>query len=84
MAKRKTNEQVVRHIMTVSRRGALIQAFVMAALESYARATIQAHKHGELKSGAYGGLIDVDAWVDCGREIIEKLEQNGYTVKKEQ
>jgi hypothetical protein len=29
-------------------------------------------------------LIDVDAWVDCGREILEKLEQNGYTVKKEQ
>jgi len=84
MKKRKTNEQVVKSIMTYSRRGALIQAFVIAALESYAKATIKAHEHDELKGGAFGGLVDVDAWVDCGREILEKLEQNGYTVKKEQ
>ena len=84
MPKRKTNEQVVKSIMTFSRRGALIQAFVIAALESYAKAIIQTHKHGELKGGAFGGLVDVDAWADCGMEILEKLEQNGYTVKKEQ
>ena len=83
MKKRKTNEQVVKSIMTFSRRGAMIQLFVMAALESYAKATIQAHQKGELKGGGFG-LVDADAWADCGREILEKLEQHGYIAKKEQ
>jgi len=83
MSKRKTNEQVVKSIMTFSRRGALIQAFVMTALEKYSRMVVEAHQKGELRGGAFG-LIDADAWADCGREILEKLEQHGYTAKREQ
>jgi len=83
MKKRKTNEQVVKSIMTFSRRGALIQPFVMAALENYSRMVLAAHQKGELRGGAFG-FVDADAWADCGREILEKLEQHGYIAKKEQ
>ena len=82
MPKRKTNEQLVKSIMTFSRRGALIQAFVMAALENYAKMTVEAHKQGKLQGGVFG-FINPDAWADCGREILEKLEQNGYAAKQE-
>ena len=82
MPKRKNNEQLVKSIMTYSRRGALIQAFVISALENYSKATVEAHKNGELKGGVFG-FIDVDAWADCGREILEKLAQNGYAATKE-
>jgi hypothetical protein len=55
----------------------------MAALEKYSKMVVEAHQKGELRGGAFG-FIDADAWADCGREIIEKLEQNGYAVKQEQ
>ena len=82
MKKRKTNEQVVKSIMAFSRRGALIQPFVITALEKYSRMVVEAHQKGELRGGAFG-FIDADAWADCGQEILEKLEQNGYAAKKE-
>lgn len=82
MSKRKTNEQLVKSIMTYSRRGALIQAFVIAALENYAKTMVEAHKQGELRGGMFG-FVDADAWADCGAEIIEKLVQNGYIAKQE-
>ena len=83
MPKRTTNEQLVKSIMTFSRRGALIQAFIIAALEHYAKTTVAAHKRGELQGGVFS-FIHPDAWADCGREILEKLEQNGYASCKEQ
>ena len=83
MAKRKTNEQVVQSIMTFSRRGALIQGFVMTALEYYAKAVVEAHKQGDLNGQAFA-LISPEAWADCGREILEKLEQHGYITRQEQ
>ena len=83
MKKRKTNEQVVKSIMAFSRRGALIQPFVITALEKYSRMMVEAHQKGELRGGAFR-FIDADAWADCGREVIEKLEQNGYAAKQEQ
>jgi hypothetical protein len=80
MPKRKTNEQFVASIMTFSRRGALIQPFVIAALEHYAKEVVEAHKNGELQGGSFA-LISPDAWADCGREILEKMEHNGYITK---
>ena len=82
MPKRKTNEQFVKSIMTFSRRGALIQPFVITALEKYSRMVVESHSKGELQGGVFG-FINADAWADCGREILEKLEQNGYTANKE-
>lgn len=74
MVKRKINEEFVNSIMTFSRQGALIQMFVIAALEHYAEKVVAAHKQGELKGGTFG-FINPDAWADCGRELLEKLEQ---------
>lgn len=47
MKRRKTNEEFIASIMTFSRRGALIQPFVIAALENYAKAVVAAHELGE-------------------------------------
>ena len=82
MPKRKTNEQLVKSIMTHSRRGALIQMFVIAALENYAKAMVEAHQKGELRGGIFG-FVNPDGWADCGREILEKMEQNGFITKQE-
>lgn len=75
MAKHKTNESFVKSVMTFSRQGALIQMFVIAALEHYAKTVVAAHTQGELKGGTFG-FINPDAWADCGRELLEKLEEN--------
>jgi hypothetical protein len=75
MAKRKTNESFVKSVMTYSRQGALIQMFVIAALEHYAKTVVEAHKEGGLKGGTFN-LINPDAWADCGKELLEKLEQH--------
>jgi hypothetical protein len=43
---------------------------------------VAAHKQGKLQGGMFG-FIDADAWADCGREILEKLEQNGYAKQED-
>lgn len=82
MSKRKTNEQFVKSLMTFSRRGAMMQLFVITALEKYSKLVVEAHQKGELRGGAFG-FVNPAGWADCGREILEKMEQNGYIDKQE-
>ena len=68
---RKTNIQLVTNMMEFSRRGALAQIFIMSAIESYATycaSTDPAQFESNFICGA--------AWVDTGKEILEKLEAN--------
>lgn len=75
MPKRKTNEEFVRDLMMFSRRGALIQPFVLQALQAFSTLVIEEHKSGELTEKMKGNsFISADAWADCAREILEKMD----------
>lgn len=69
-----TNLECLTEIMTLSRYGALAQAFVMDALSKHAErvATVPPEKLQE-QFGAHP-LISVRAWQGVAREIHDKLE----------
>lgn len=74
MPKQKTNEEFVRDVMMFSRRGALIHPFVIQALQAFSTMVIKEHESGKLAEKMKGnGFISVDAWADCAREILEKI-----------
>jgi hypothetical protein len=70
MKKRLSNVEFVTELMTYSRRGALVQLFVMAALETYADAVL-ATDESRL---AVNQLISASAWKDIAAEFKEKFE----------
>jgi hypothetical protein len=69
--KRKTNIEFVSHIMDFSRHGALMQVFVMQALEQYANRVAEA-KPEDVDSGLANG----EAWVGCAKELKAALERH--------
>jgi hypothetical protein len=69
-----TNEKFIERMMMFSRRGALIQGFIMEALDFYAKQVVAAAEAGQLNQEKFG-LVPVEAWEDCAREILEKLEK---------
>ena len=78
--KKMTNEEFIGNIMKYSRRGALIQSFVVCGLERYAESVVEAYTKGELKEGTFN-FINPDAWADCAKEVLEKISDN-YMVQK--
>ncbi|MBT2325509.1 hypothetical protein J7E62_24555 [Variovorax paradoxus] len=71
--KRKTNTEFVTDAMEFSRRGALIQAFVMEAILRYAK-RVAAGKPEDFDNP----MISGEAWHDCGVELVEKFKVQGY------
>lgn len=71
--KPKTNLSIVTDIMDFSRYGALSQAFVMVALESYS-AAVAAGTEDEVSNG----LIPSGVWKGVAEEVLGKLEAAGY------
>ena len=77
MGKQKTNEDFVRDLMMFSRRGALIQPFVLKALEFYSATVVESYQTGELGEAMQSNsFVSAEAWTDCAREVLEKME--GY------
>jgi hypothetical protein len=72
-AARDTNVEFVTKLMEYSRRGALIQAFVIHALDSFSK-RVAAGKPEDFDNA----MISGEAWRDCGVEIQEKLRARGY------
>ena len=64
-----TNEDLVVDMMTYSKHGALIQAFIMTAITHYADAVIAAPE-AELK----GQLIAASTWKSMAAEVKERVE----------
>ncbi|MDP9881100.1 hypothetical protein J2W25_005172 [Variovorax boronicumulans] len=65
-----TNVEFVTELMEFSDHGALIQAFVMQALEQYAR-RVAAMDPEALDTPMVSG----HAWHGCALEVLQKLEQ---------
>jgi hypothetical protein len=70
MNHRQTNVEFVVDLMEYSAHGALIQAFVIHALEQYAR-RVAAATPGQLDTG----LVSGHAWHGCAVEVQRKLAQ---------
>ncbi len=71
--KPQTNLSVVTDIMEYSRFGALSQAFVMAALESYSEQVIATPDEQ-----VSNGLLPAGVWKGIAEETLQKLEATGY------
>ena len=75
MQKKKTNDEFVRDLMMYSRRGALIQPFILQALRYFSTTVINSHEKGELnKKMEENAFVSADAWADCAKEILEKMD----------
>lgn len=75
MSRRKTNEQFVRDLMMFSRRGALIQPFVLQALRVFSKMVVEHHASGKLAEQMKGGwFVNPEAWADCAKEVLEKMD----------
>ena len=69
--KRKTNLQQVAKMMNFSQFGALKQAFIMSAIESYA-ASVLSTPDEKINTG----LISAEAWKGCAAECISELDEH--------
>lgn len=65
-----TNVEFITDLMEHSRHGALIQAFVIHAIEQYAR-RVAATRPEDLDTA----LVSGHAWHGCAVEVFEKLAQ---------
>ena len=69
--KKLTNVQFVKRQMEFSQHGALMQAFVITALEKYAAQCIEAGP-----ATFDSGLLSGEAWVGCAKELQQALQVN--------
>ena len=69
MKKPQTNTQFINHLMNYSQQGALIQAFVLTALEKYAESIKTLPPEGWTTE-----MISFDGWQRCAEETLTKLE----------
>ena len=70
--RRKTNTEVLVNLMNFSKNSALMQAFVMNALERQSQ-MIVLH---ESKPKGWPDLINWEAWRDCAVELNETLNKH--------
>ena len=65
--KQKTNTQLVTHMMTYSKQGVLMQAFIIEAIAKYAEQTKVS------PAWANEGFISEAAWRACADEAMEAI-----------
>lgn len=70
---RKTNVEFITDAMEHSRHGALIQAFVICAIEKYARMVLEADGLDEQMKCS---MVSPAAWRGCAKELTEKLDEH--------
>jgi len=66
MVKQKTNTQLVNHMMTYSKQGVLMQAFIIEAIAKYAESV----KANPLPDN---GFISPHAWDACASEALDAI-----------
>ena len=64
--KHKTNTQLINGLMTYSKQGVLMQAFVIEAIAKYAESV----KANPLPDNAF---ISAQAWDNCANEVLETV-----------
>lgn len=74
----KTNVEFITHLMEYSRTGAIMQLFVIGALDVYSRATI-ANPPKEIMNGS----INADAWLAAAKEVDAALRDRGLIAEQE-
>ena len=68
--KLKTNEDLVRDLMTRSPQGALCQAFVVQALQTYCKQVIEAGP-----AAFDSAMLSGQAWVGIAKDIDRRIEE---------
>ena len=68
--KQKTNTQLVNHMMTYSKQGVLMQAFIIEAIANYAERVQSALKDAKDENA----FISPHAWLACAEEAIDAIK----------
>lgn len=67
---RTTNTEFVTELMEFSKHGALMQAYILMALQIYSeQVAATGTEHFE------NGFVNGQAWVGCANEILQKLKE---------
>lgn len=72
MAKRKTNTQMIAHLINYSAHGDLAQLFIMNAIHGLAEVTVDAGVEAIPESD----MVHPESWVAVAQEIKDKIEEN--------
>jgi len=68
-----TNEEFVLKLMRFSKRGALMQLFVIQAIDAYATEVIFAAEQGAPQAWPHS-IMSWEAWVDVAKEVKREIE----------
>ncbi|MDE3021375.1 MAG: hypothetical protein KGI54_05900 [Pseudomonadota bacterium] len=71
MKTHKTNQQVIDHLMNYSVNGALIQPFILVALEYYSRHILQSPV-----PDMDNGFVSMETWKRCAQETLDTVNQH--------
>jgi hypothetical protein len=71
-ARRKTNIEVLINLMDFSKNGALMQGFIMNALEQQSQAVIL----HESEPDGWPNMLSWEAWRECAIELNETLNKH--------
>jgi hypothetical protein len=83
MAHPKTNVEFITQVMTFSQHGALMQAFVMEALRSYAETVVQNFPDAgtpvsvpveDVQGNKVSLTMNMPAWKSCAQEYLTRAE----------
>jgi hypothetical protein len=66
-----TNTEVIFQLMNYSKHGAMMQGFVMQALEQYARSVASSEKPED-----WPDMLSWDAWHGCAEEVVQELDKH--------
>ena len=69
--KHESNVEALSRIMEYSRQGALMQAFVIDALEK--RSEFILANEADVRSAMDGSIISPEAWINCAKELKREL-----------
>jgi len=67
-----TNTELVAELMEFSNSGALMQVFIINALDKMSQMTLD--QEAEILESMQGGMINGPAWIACAAELKAKLE----------
>ena len=69
--KRKTNEQLIKHIINCSKFGTMSQLFIMEAIGRYANSVSESKPSDYPKNC----IVNPETWIDVAKEIKEKMDK---------
>lgn len=77
MSKRKTNEDLVVHLMNFSPYGALSQMFIIQAIQTQCSAVIKQEKEllKKDKENEHRSFVNIESWIGTAKDIDKRMKE---------